>query len=426
MTRRILFLGFALAIGAINAVWAFCGFYVSTGDERLINRASRVVLAYDGTNTRVTMESDVQGDPRQFGIVIPVPTVIQRDQVRLVRPQTVTHMADYTRPRLVEYRDEDPCNPPPPVVPSPMPPSPAAAMSDRRPASVRIEAQYQVGEYDIVVVSATSAVDLVRFLNRSGYRIPNGAEPVVRSYLAQGMRFFLARVNMDRMREQNTTGFLRPIQVEYRSPRFMLPIRLGTVNAEGPQDMIVMALTRRGRLETANYRTIRMPEGAEVPYFLQRPGEFLRAYEATFNRVFTASGGNATFLEYAWDLGTCDPCSAPPMTNAELRELGAHWAADGDWRAGGTFVTRIRVRYDRERFPEDLMLKETADRESHQVRFVTRRVFAGTTWTCRAGRDYAAGLPERFATQARNLSQLTGWPLDEVRARMREAGQAPR
>ena len=74
--------------------------------------------------------------------------------------------------------------------------------------------------------------------------MPNGATATVGSYLRHGMHFFLAKVNMARMKE-NTPGFLRPIQVTYESPKFMLPIRLGMANADGPQDMIVLALTKR-------------------------------------------------------------------------------------------------------------------------------------------------------------------------------------
>ena len=37
----------------------------------------------------------------------------------------------------------------------------------------------------------------------------------------------------------------------------MLPIRLGMVNADGAQELFVYALTRKGRVETTNYRTVR-------------------------------------------------------------------------------------------------------------------------------------------------------------------------
>ena len=108
MTRLAL-LATAALIGATTAAGAFCGFYVASTDEPLTNKASRVVLVHDAAQTVVTMASDVHGDPRQFALVIPVPTVVQRDQVRIVKPETVEHLANYTKPRLVEYYDTDPC-----------------------------------------------------------------------------------------------------------------------------------------------------------------------------------------------------------------------------------------------------------------------------------------------------------------------------
>jgi len=47
------------------------------------------VLVRDGEHTVLTMGSDFQGDPREFAVVIPVPTPIERGQIRrnfLVKP----------------------------------------------------------------------------------------------------------------------------------------------------------------------------------------------------------------------------------------------------------------------------------------------------------------------------------------------------
>jgi hypothetical protein len=423
---RILSAMLAVLIGFSQTAFAFCGFYVTTGNDPVLNRASRVVLAREDNRTMVTMASDFRGDPRQFAIVIPVPQVVRREQVRVVNSATVNHLLEYTRPRIVEYHDADPCAPPPPSMApfaagrsrgmqaQPVPSSPP-------PPTVRVEAEYSVGEYDIVVLSATDGADLIRYLNRSGYRMPAGAEPVVRSYLQQRMFFFLAKVNLARA-PQTTNGFLRPIQVEYASPRFMLPIRLGVVNADGPQEMVVLGLTRRGRIETSNYRTVRMPTDQNVPvYVRERFGEF---YDAVFARQQATQGSAPVFLEYAWDLGTCDPCSAPPLSNAELRELGASWIPPGGFGPGPTFVTRLHVRYDAARFPEDLMLQETPDRSNFQVRFVTRNPFMGQA-SCAAGEAYRATLPARFTAEAHNLAKLTGWAREEIDARMRAMGQTP-
>src|SRR4249919_2646599 len=90
---------------------AFCGFYVAQADSKLFNKSSKVVLARDGTTTAITMASDYEGEPKEFAVVIPVPTFIERKQIGVVEPKTVEHVDAYTAPRLVEYHDEDPCAP---------------------------------------------------------------------------------------------------------------------------------------------------------------------------------------------------------------------------------------------------------------------------------------------------------------------------
>src|SRR3954463_5704503 len=91
---------------------AFCGFYVAKADAKLFNKSSKVVLARDGQSTAITMASDYQGEPKEFAVVIPVPTFIERKQIGVVEMKTIDHLDAYTAPRLVEYHDPDPCAPP--------------------------------------------------------------------------------------------------------------------------------------------------------------------------------------------------------------------------------------------------------------------------------------------------------------------------
>ena len=208
---------------------------------------------------------------------------------------------------------------------------------------------------------------LVNWLTDNGYRIPQGAEAVLGSYIKQNMRFFVAKVNLDRMTLIGA-GYLRPLQVRYETPKFMLPLRLGTVNANGPQDLIVYALTKNGRVEAANYPTVKLPSDMDVPLFVKN--EFGDFYKAMFDHAVQKENMRAVFVEYAWDMGWCDPCAADPLSNKELVELGARWINDdGDQpfrgrmaQGANAYVTRLHVRYDAKTFPEDLVLLETKDR----------------------------------------------------------------
>ena len=244
-----------LALGAPAA--AFCGFYVAKADTDLFNESSKVVLVRDGDRTVITMANDYQGDPTEFAMVIPVPTVITKEQVHISKASILDHLDAYTAPRLVEYFDDDPCAPKVMYERMMSAGAPQAVLKMEKEANdlgVTIEESFSVGEYDILILSATESDGLQTWLEQNDYNIPKGANKILSSYIKQDMKFFVAKVNLE---EKAKIGgeMLRPIAVAFESPKFMLPIRLGTVNSKGSQDMFVYTLTKNGRVETTNYRT---------------------------------------------------------------------------------------------------------------------------------------------------------------------------
>jgi hypothetical protein len=400
---------------------AFCGFYVARADAQLFNEASQVVLVRDDDRTVMTMVNDYKGDLKEFAVVVPVPAVLERGQIHAGDAAHVQHLDAYTAPRLVEYFDPDPC-----AVRLEYSRSLGAAMKqaaptasaalDERASAVVIEARYAVGEYDILILSARQSNGLETWLRDNGYRIPTGASRALEAYIKQGMKFFVARVNLQR---QSDLGFakLRPLQIAYENAKFMLPIRLGMVNASGPQELLVYALTRDGRVETTNYRTIKLPSDAEIPPYVK--ADFNDFYRAMFAEQVRRADMRAVFLEYAWDMGWCDPCAADPLSAEELRALGVFWLDDqapSRGRATNVFVTRLHVRYDRAHFPEDLAFQVTGNRENFQGRYILRHAWTGSG-QCDAARAYRETLPERREREAQTLAELTGWNLDQIRQR---------
>jgi len=411
---------------------AFCGFYVAKADSKLFNKSSKVVLTRDGNTTAITMASDYEGESKEFALVIPVPTFIERKQIGVVEMKTIDHLDAFTAPRLVEYHDPDPCAPMVafrggPVAAAGLPET-AALDRSQRYRGVTVEANYDVAEYDVSILSARESDGLVNWLTDNGYKIPSGAEAVLASYIKQNMRFFVAKVNLDRMQLLGN-NYLRPLQVRYETAKFMLPLRLGTVNANGPQDLIVYALSRDGRIEATNYRTVKLPSNVEVPLYVK--DEFGKFYQALFEEAVRRESMRAVFVEYAWDMGWCDPCAADPMTNKELVELGARWiGSDEDVafrtrRGGGqnAYVTRLHVRYDAQSFPEDLVFMETRDRENFQGRYILRHPWTKAA-TCPAAENYRAALATRSKEQAATLARLTGWSPQAISDRMQQSGQS--
>ncbi|MGB0411679.1 MAG: DUF2330 domain-containing protein [Pikeienuella sp.] len=435
---RVFFAACLAALLSAHPAAAFCGFYVAKADAELFNQASKVVYMRDGDRSVITMASDYLGAPAEFAMVIPTPSVLSERQIHVTDAAIVDHLDAYTAPRLVEYYDEDPCQKRLMMMRS------TAVMEDagapplgEKSLGVTVEASYTIGEYDIQILSAEQSGGLAQWLTQNGYNVPEKAERALGQYIAMGMKFFVAKVNLA-AHDKIGGGFLRPLQIAFESPDFMLPIRLGMVNARGSQDLLLYTLTRKGRVETSNYRTTRMPTDIEVPLFTAT--EFDDIYRAGFDAVIAREGGSGVVMEYAWDMAWCDPCAADPLSRAQLVELGAFWLADEIPSTGGAqpkpnqrimpgpavdaFVTRLHARYDDESFSEDLMLRVTEDRTNFQGRYIMRHPWRGDS-VCEASEAYFASLPKRFEREAQALANFTRWPIADIRQKMAATGQDP-
>ena len=402
------------AIGLTGGALAFCGFYVARADAKLLNKASQIIIARGGKRTVITMVSDFQGPVKDFAMVVPVPKVLARKEINVSDPSLIAKLDAYSAPRLVEYFDEDPCAPrfESDVMPAQAPMSAAPTERARNQAlGVKVEAQYNVGEYDIVLLSAEQSDGLETWLKENNYNIPAGASEALQPYIKAGMKFFVAKVNLQNFAR---TGFakLRPIRMSFGSEMFMLPLRLGMINSSGEQDLVVYALSRKGRVESANYNTVKIPSNVEIPGFVKN--EFGKFYESTFKQAHEREGKDAVFLEYAWQPSWCDPCAGDPPSNDDLRRAGAFWLADG---TSEVFFTRLHLRYGKSTHPEDLMFRETSNQETFQGRYILRNTWNGEA-RCEAAQQYKAELPRRLERQAQTLSNLTGWNLGWIRGRM--------
>ena len=321
---------------------AFCGFYVSSADEELVNPASTVVLMRDGTRTVLSMQNQYDGPAEDFAIVVPVPVVLSEETVATLEHQVFEEINTYSQPRLVEYFQQDPCYlPPPPApgmaylsnggydTPSDVPDTP----------SVRVEAAFAVGEYDIEILSADESTALVDYLNANNYRIPASAGDVLAGYIANGLYFFVARVDVERIVAwEDDIAVLSPLRFHYDSEEFSLPVRLGMVNTPESQEMVVHILSPHGRYEPANYPSVFAPTNLQVDAGIR--DEFGAFYTWLMEETWSRSPG-AFVTEYVWDPTWCDPC----LTTALGPQHFADFGADVLPRPVGEWVhTRMRAR----------------------------------------------------------------------------------
>jgi MYXO-CTERM domain-containing protein len=342
---------------------AFCGFYINGAGSEMFNNATQVVLMRVGTRTVLSMQNNYQGPPSDFAMVVPVPVVLQEENVKTLPIEVFAKVDAMGAPRLVEYWEHDPCAPD--YYDYDMVKS--AAVADESCAEcgaggdaelgVKIEAQFKVGEYDIVILSAKDSTGLETWLTQEKYKIPAGAEPLLRPYVESGSKFFVAKVDPSKVRFENGMAALSPLRFHYDSEEFSLPIRLGLANSSGTQDLIVNVLSP-SRYEVANRTNVFIPTNLEVKDEVRkRFGEF---YAALFDRTLEINPG-AVVTEYAWDAMTCDPCPGPTIDYNDLMTLGTDVVQQGgeDAYYGSFVLTRLHARYGKDDVKDDLVFRET-------------------------------------------------------------------
>ena len=342
----------ALGWGVPAPARAFCGFYVAGADTSLYANATMVVLMREGTKTVLSMQNNYQGPPEDFALVIPVPTVLSEEQVKILPNEVFSHVDALGAPRLVEYWEVDPCQPPIVLERGGQPT--AFGSPDTKDGEVVVEAQFTVGEYEVVILSANDSMGLDSWLRDNEYNIPEGAEPVLAPYVAAGTKFFVAKVDPSKVTFVDGQAALSPLRFHYDTEDFSLPVRLGLLNSQGTQDLIVNILAS-DRYEAANYDNAFIPTNIRVQNEVRE--EFGGFYEALFSEVLKQQPG-AVVTEYSWDASTCDPCPTPPLTQEDLATLGADVTQGANTGAFASYtLTRLHYRYTSDTLGEDLVFK---------------------------------------------------------------------
>lgn len=365
---------------------AFCGFFVAPGDKPLYNDATMVALLRDGTRTALTMSNNYKGPAADFALVVPVPVVLQKENVKVLNKGVFTRLEAISAPRLVEYWEQDPCHPYPP--PKPMPPMMAAkgagAAVDSTGApkdyGVKIEAKFEVGEYQILVLSAKQSDGLESWLHDNKYNIPQGAAAALAPYVKEQWKFFVAKIDITKVNmDQNGVAQLSPLRFHYESNDFRLPVRLGLLNAPShdKQDLLLFVLSKNDRYEVANYPNVFIPTNLEVTDATRK--SFAPFYATLFDAAVDKAQGKGIVTEYSWTTPffnnygmKCDPCPSQPITApSDIAALGGDvlWGLGGPtpmptkgptWGGtglGNVVITRLHARYDAKSLGDDLVFK---------------------------------------------------------------------
>jgi len=360
---------------------AFCGAYAGSAGSDIYNSVSEVAVVRQHGRTTLSVSNDVDGVAGStFAMLIPVPVVLTEDDVHVLDRTVFDTLDAYTRPRMVTYTCddfaptyEDPC-----AIDwaflergdATMALESDGAANDSGSAdhNVDVEAEFIVGEYEIVVLSAEESDDLFGWLADEGFQVSRATEAAVQEYLDAGSFFFAAKVHADA--GIGDGDVLSPLQFSYDSEVFSLPIRIGTAASKGVQDLVVYAVTdyADGSVAISNYPQISFEDECMLGEdFTGDFGADLGAYyQHTFTQAYEEAPGADWMLEYGWGNGHCDPCTGEQPDEKLLATVGF----DFEQMEYGYYVSRLHMRYTPDEAVEDVVMYTSGITDQEQVRFI--------------------------------------------------------
>lgn len=371
-THRLL-VPLALAAAALTVpatADAFCGAYLSSAESPPTNATSTVVYVREGNRSTITMSNDILTAASSFTMLIPAPGTLVESDVKVVEPGVVARVETYAAPRLVEYTCDDlhgtgdakdaACG----CATDALIDLAASAAMDQLPGLLD-QLDVGFGTYEISTLAAESREALESWAADEGLFLPPGSTDLFEEYIEGGANFISVKVDLDSV----TSGgvLLKPIQFSYESDMMSLPIRLGTLNSSGSQDVVVHVITDTGgAVGISNYPELTV-EG-DCMYDDAGPGGFSGFYDDLFSDQWNRDAGGAGYLmEYLWAPNDCDPCTGGgPLSEQALRDVGYR----GD--PNDSTLTRLHMRYDAGAVEGDLMLYDAGEHglAQHQQRYI--------------------------------------------------------
>lgn len=348
--KKALFFLFVLSLFLPATSFAFCGFFAGSAGKNLYNDATSVILMRDGTTTTLSMQNDYAGPAEDFAMVIPVPQVLGKDDVKTLDSKIFDKVDKLAAPRLVEYWEANPCRPR--VMRKKTSKGLDSLLSGTGNSFVKVKAKFNVDEYQIVILSAKDSTSLETWLKDNKYAIPKKAAKYFQPYIQSGMYFFVAKVDIKKVKKIPGGGYrLSPIRFTYESDDFVLPIRLGLINSRGSQDLLVHILADNQRYEAGNYPSVTIPTNIELK--TKAKDNFGVFYSSLFDAVLKKTP-KAVVTEYSWQAKNCDPCPGKPLNRKDLESLGADRI---DANLTNFVLTRLHTRYKAGEVGEDLIFR---------------------------------------------------------------------
>lgn len=205
------------------------------------------------------------------------------------------------------------------------PPGVGAGSGEGATASgVDVIGRETVGGYDVSRLASRNARALDRWLDRNGYTLPDGAEPILSDYVDRGWRFVAIRL------APKAQGRLKPLAVSFGADAPVYPMRLEQL-ATTPVDLTLYTLADGPRTVDGLETTFEGPVAELAPQPPPRLAELFAA-GTDVTRLEVLGADPASFTQ---DLAI-EPAAAP----APSEPAGT---SDSDWEKIGAIAAAVAL-----------------------------------------------------------------------------------
>lgn len=384
----------------LNPAYSFVGVFISKDGSKIISQGSKVVIAKKDQKIIYTFTSDLDTKAKQFILLVPVPADIKNPHVRTIDYKLINKLDLYTSPRLIEYINFDPCDPTaftrPPIV----------ANHTDKAIGLGSVIPKTTSEHKFFILTSKESAGIRDWLKKYDYNLPSQYLNILKKYIAKNMRFIVIEVK----NHNSKVTQLAPVQIEYESKNFLLPIRVGSLNAPNSmnQDMTVYILSNLGEVLPVNYKINETPNNIDLP--ISTIGNFNQFYSHLMYKLF-ASHPDIIRKEYSWPMNVCKPCTSTSLTIEELQELGAFWYSPSEPKL--PYITRLHTHYSPEysqySLADSIEFKETTKRLRYQTYFNLKHPMAMMQSKC--GDQYYEEIKKAKAKEDKNFHMLAPKPL---------------
>lgn len=308
MQRPLLAFLFVLAALPTPRAFACGGFFCSSSP---INQAREtVVYGYepDGSLT-MAVQISYSGRDEDFAWILPVP--VPPDEIAVGPDALFQQLLQRTEPRFQTVNEtEGECAPLSCSWPGPgcslgcgahasSAPDPgfasdagAAAFGDAG-RGVTVYSESVVGPYDTVVLGASSAPEVIEWLQMNGYDVPDASGELLAPYADQGFVFVALRLNANR-----NSSVIRPVVMRMATDEACLPIRLTPIASDPNLPIALFHLADRPA-RSINYSAADV--SLDLDLFIGR-----QSWDGAVRQRVEELGGRAFATDYAGATPTLD------------------------------------------------------------------------------------------------------------------------